>query len=353
MRELLCGFCTAAEPEYRSDDEGRGNALPQFDITLAGEANLDLLLYGLPEDIPVEREWIANHMVMCLGGSPAITAHNLAALGNRVGFITPVADDAFAQLCLETLKEVGVDLSRSVRVNGELRTGVSILLQHQRSRHMLTYPGATTSLRYEDLDLDYLRSARHFHLSSYFLQRGLRDDAGALLAACKEAGLTTSLDTNDDPSGEWDPAVLELLRYVDIFMPNEREACELTRETDPDAAIRKLQKQVSVLVVKRGRSGAVACYGEETCGGESIPLEFVDAVGAGDSFNAGFLHGFIHGRTIEECLRLGNLAGSYSTTALGGVEAFRDRDRWTAFLDAHSEAACEEPSTGHLLRASK
>ena len=313
--------------------------MSQFDVTLVGEANLDLLLYGLPEDLAVEREWIASGMAMSLGGSPAITAHNLAMLGSRVGFVTPVAGDPFAAICRRTLEQAGVDLSRSVPVHGDTHTGVSILLQHQHSRRTLTYPGATPALRYADIDLNYLTSSRHFHLSSYFLQQGLRSDAARLLTACRQVGLTTSLDTNDDPSGEWNPNLLELLTHVDIFMPNEREACALTRESDVEAAIGKLAAVVPLLVVKRGRKGALACRGSERYAVDGLKIKVVDAVGAGDSFNAGFLHGFLRGWPLAQCLQLGNVAGAYSTLALGGVEAFRDRKGWHAFLEAYASFA--------------
>ena len=163
-----------------------------------GEFNLDLLLYGLPEDLPVERELLADRAEMVLGGSPAITAHNLATFGHRVGFISMAAKDAFASLCVRELEAAGVDLSRPVDTESD--TGVTILLQHDLVRHMLTYPGNTTHLRFDDLDLEYLASSRHFHLSSYFLQTSLKDDVPRLFALLKEAGLTISVDTNDDPS---------------------------------------------------------------------------------------------------------------------------------------------------------
>lgn len=313
--------------------------MSQLDVTLVGESNLDLLLYGLPEELTVEREWIAEQMAMTLGGSPAITAHNLAALGSRVGFITPVAEDAFAGMCTRTLADAGVDLSRAVRVHGAASTGVSVLLQHEHSRRMLTYPGVTDALRFADIDLEYLGSSRHFHFSSYFLQEGLRPDAARLLAWCKQAGLTTSLDTNDDPSGEWDASVLELLPHVDILMPNEREACLIAREADLETAIRKLAARVPLLVVKRGRRGALAWRGSERWEAQGIDVTVVDAVGAGDSFNAGFLHGFLHKWPLEKCLEFGNLAGAYSTTALGGVEAFQNREGWQDFVTQHLELA--------------
>ena len=310
--------------------------MQEFDITLAGEANVDLLLYGLPEELTVEREWIADRMAMTLGGSPAITAHNLAVMGSRVGYVTPVTRDAFANLGLQALREAGVDLSRIVSAPTDIHTGISILLQHEHSRRTLTYSGATATLTLANINLEYLCSSRHFHLSSYFLQQALRPDAARLLQYCHDAGLTTSLDTNDDPSGTWSPDVLELLPYVDVFMPNEREACALMREPDPETAIRQLAAHTSLLVVKRGHRGAVALRGAERWQVKGIALDTVDAVGAGDSFNAGFLHGYVRGWQMESCLELGNLSGAYSTTGLGGTEAFRDRQRWQAFAAAHA-----------------
>ena len=99
--------------------------MSRFDVTLAGEANLDLLFYGLPDDLPADRELIADSMALTLGGSPAITAHNLAALGSRTGFITAASDDPFASMCIRDLTAAGVDLSRIVKPNRVANTGVS------------------------------------------------------------------------------------------------------------------------------------------------------------------------------------------------------------------------------------
>ena len=173
--------------------------MARFDVTLAGEITMDLLLYGLPEELPVERELLADGMALTLGGSSAITAHNLAVLGSRTGMIPQLGCDSFTDVCVAALRHVDVDLSRAVAAKGSVGTGLTVLLQHEHSRRALTYSGAISGLRYADLDLDYLASGRHFHLSSFFLQRGLRDDVPRLLAEMKDAGLTTSLDTNDDP----------------------------------------------------------------------------------------------------------------------------------------------------------
>jgi sugar/nucleoside kinase (ribokinase family) len=315
---------------------GQENVLKRFDVTLAGEITVDLLMYGLPEELPVERELLATGMALTLGGSSAITAHNLAALGSRIGFIPQLADDFFTELCLRSLKDAGVDLEKAVAPKGDVGTGVTVMLQHEIRRRALTYSGTISRLRYEDLDLDYLASGRHFHLSSFFLQRGLRDDVPKLLSKMRAAGLTTSMDTNDDPEDAWQGPIAETLRELDLLMPNEREVCRLAGEQDFELALSKLAKIVPTLVVKRGAKGAIAVHRGERYSVPGISTEVVDVIGAGDSFNAGFLHAFLNGREIVECLRMGNICGAYSTTANGGTGAFRNRTRMREFIEQHA-----------------
>ena len=100
-------------------------AQPRFDITLAGEINLDVLLYGLPENIPLERELLASGCCVTLGSSSAITAHNLSMLGSKVGFITRVGRDDFGTMAIRRLNDAGVDLSR-VTESPSLNTGVTM-----------------------------------------------------------------------------------------------------------------------------------------------------------------------------------------------------------------------------------
>jgi sugar/nucleoside kinase (ribokinase family) len=183
-------------------------SMSKLDIAIAGEINLDLILYGLPEQMPTERELLASGFAITLGSSSAILAHNLAALGSRVGFVTKVGDDSFGDLALERLRERGVDLTR---VTHGAKSGVTLILPHGPQRHILTYLGTISELRFEDLDLDYLASARHFHMSSLFLQRGLLPHVPELFRRMKSAGLTTSLDTNDDPDDRWDGVLEEIL----------------------------------------------------------------------------------------------------------------------------------------------
>lgn len=299
--------------------------MSRFDVTIAGELNLDLILYGLPEQLLPERELLADRMMLTLGSSSAIVAHNLAALGSRVGFQSRIGDDSLGQIALDRLQQGGVDVSLVRRVPGSITTGLTVILPHGAWRNILTYAGTIAETSWQDLDLDYLADSRHFHLSSYYLQRTLRPRVGDLFQHLKSKGLTISLDTNDDPDDEWGGSLREILRYVDVFLPNEREACKAAGTDDLEAAIRELSTGVPLLVVKLGRKGSLAQRGKERVTSSPQEVEAVDTVGAGDSFDAGFLHEYVRGSDLPKCLASGNKAGALSTTRPGGTEAFRDR----------------------------
>ena len=304
-------------------------------MTIAGELNLDLILYGLPAELPPEREILADRMMLTLGGSSTIVAHNLAALGSRVGFISRVGNDAPGEIALQALSAGGVDVGKVRRVADGNKTGLTVILQRDGWRNMITYAGAIFDLNFEDLDFGYLTDSRHFHFSSFYLQRGLRDRAGEIFQKIKAAGLTISLDTNDDPDDLWQGGLRECLSYVDIFLPNAREARQIAGTQDLQAALSLLAAAVPLVVVKNGAEGAIAQRGGQNFSCPAIKVESVDAVGAGDSFDAGFLFEYLRGSDLPTCLTMGNLAGAFSTTRAGGTEAFYDRGYKEEFFRSH------------------
>jgi sugar/nucleoside kinase (ribokinase family) len=309
-------------------------SLSKFDVTIAGELNLDLILYGLPETLPPERELLAENMMLTLGSSSAIVAHNLAALGTRVGFVSCIGGDSFGDIASQRLSASGVHVEQVVR-NSTAQTGLTVILQHGNWRNILTYPGTIFDLKLEHIDLDYVSSSRHFHFSSYYLQRGLRPHVPSLLRQLKQRGLTVSLDPNDDPDDEWKSDIEEALRYVDIFLPNAREAKKITGTQNVNDAIAKLAAMVPTVVVKLGADGAMAQRGGDCIVSPAAKVEMVDPVGAGDSFDAGFLHQFLHGGDLQSCLNAGNVTAALSTTRPGGTEAFRDEQYRNHFLQSH------------------
>ncbi len=308
--------------------------IKRFDIAIAGELNIDLILYGLPIEMPTERELLATDFQATLGSSSAIVAHNAAALGARVAFTTLIGADDFGRLAIERLHAAGIDISHVGR-HKSISTGITLLLPHGDLRHILTFPGTIAELTVADLDFDFLLQSRHFHLSSLYLQRGLHVGLPDLLRRLKEASLTISLDTNDDPEDRWGSPLLEVLPYVDVFLPNEDEMCRMTQASNLDDALQELPVKPPAIVVKRGSRGArVYQRGQAT---DVAPLSVVpkDTIGAGDSFDAGFLHAYLLSRDIITCARAGNITGALSTQASGGTEAFRDSAMRDSFLKKH------------------
>jgi sugar/nucleoside kinase (ribokinase family) len=301
------------------------------DVSVVGELNLDLVLYGLPGRFDLDREYLASQMSVTLGSSSAIFAHNLALLGSRVGFHSAIGEDGLGEMCLARLAEAGVDVAAVKRFRGK-QTGLTVILPQPEKRYILTYPGVMAEMRFEDLDLERIKEARHLHLSSYFLQKALRPQVAELFRFAKQAGLTTSLDTNDDPEDRWERDFLDVLPWADVLLPNEREACRLAGKEDSEAALDYLSQKVPLVVMKCGEKGVVARRGDQLFQAPAPRVTPVDTIGAGDSFDAGFLHQFVRGARIEECLRMGNLAGALSTTRSGGTEAFRDAEHRKAFL---------------------
>ncbi len=310
--------------------------MKRFDISVLGEINSDLILYGLPPVLEPEREHLASDFAMTLGSSSAIFAHNISLLGSRVGFTSCIGGDPLGKLCVERLLESGVDVS-GVKSLANKNTGVTVILPFGEKRYILTYPGTTFDLQNEHLDLDYLRSAAHFHLSSFFLLRALRPALPELFFQMKQAGLTTSLDTNDDPENVWADDVKTVLKNVDVFLPNEREACKLAGTGDIDTALEVLSGLLPIVVIKCGARGAFARRGKDQFHSPSLTVQPVDTVGAGDSFNAGFLYKFIRGAGLQDCLDYGNVSAGLSTSRAGGTEAFRDRQHRETFLQRHGK----------------
>jgi sugar/nucleoside kinase (ribokinase family) len=306
-----------------------------FDVCVVGEINPDLILYGLPKQLKPEEETLVDGFRLTLGSSSAIFAHNLAVLGTRVAIVSKIGNDALGKMAVDWLASAGVDLTGVARASSGTDTGLSVILNQPEHRFILTYPGTMFELAFDDLDLDFVFSARHFHVSSYFLHRALRPRMAELFREAKARGLSTSLDTNDDPEGKWEGDLLGVLPFVDILFPNEREAKKIAGVDDLNQAIDKLSGICKFVVVKLGASGATARRGREEWKRNGMRVESKDAVGAGDSFDAGFIHRFLQGASPQECLEYGDVAGAFSTTHEGGTEGFRDRDAVEKFFRSH------------------
>jgi ribokinase len=272
-----------------------------------GDCNPDLVLMG-GDLVPAfgQREQLADRAVLTIGGSAAIMACGAARLGVETALVAAVGSDPLGDYVVGAVRDRGVDVSGVRRAGPE--TGITVILSRGDDRAILTATGAMTALTAADAG-GVIAGARHLHIASYFLLSGLRPGLPELVASARAAGVTVSLDPQDDPAGEWRSGLPELLPSLDVLFVNEQESAALDASACP------------LVVVKRGPDGAAA----RTPGGEvrhaGVAVDSVDATGAGDSFDAGFLAAWLGGAGIAEALALACACGALSTRAPGGTDA--------------------------------
>jgi sugar/nucleoside kinase (ribokinase family) len=303
-------------------------------ILVVGETNVDVVLRGaLPA---LGKEVVADDCVLTLGSASAICAMGLARLGNPVVFVSRVGADIWGDYCLGVLSAAGIDISHLVR-DPALKTGVTVSISSSSDRALVTYVGSISAVTEADVSDAVLDRAQHLHISSFFLQSSLRDGCARVFARARQRGLTTSLDPGFDPKERWDKDLPATLLSVDIFLPNEFELAAIAACAEPGAALRALENGRTRTVVKLGRRGAMTRDGGETIHVPPFPVQPIDTTGAGDSFNAGFLHAFVRSRPIRECLLFGNAAGALSTRGLGGTAAQPTIDELVGLVGQEAE----------------
>lgn len=296
-----------------------------FDVLVVGELNIDLILNDIDQTPEIGKEILARQMNFVLGSSSAIFASNLSTFGARVAFATKVGNDDFGRFSVKCLQDKNVDTSNIIMDDSE-KTGITIVMNYDNDRAMVTYQGAMKIFSINDINPEIFSKVKHLHFSSYFLQPGIARDLGKLFRRSKEAGLTVSFDPQWDPDEKWDINLKEILPYVDVFLPNLAEFSALTGTDDYRKALNEIKDYCNIVAIKAGTKGSYVYYKDHI---EHAPAflndDVVDAIGAGDSFNAGFVYKFINGYPVKECQTYANLMGAISTTQAGGTAAFKDQ----------------------------
>ncbi|MCL2708642.1 MAG: PfkB family carbohydrate kinase, partial [Defluviitaleaceae bacterium] len=257
-----------------------------------------------------QNEALVPPVETALGGSACIFVSGCAKLGLKAAGPGIVGRDLFGRFVLDELKKSGVDVSY-ICERGGAKTAVSLALCKGGGRTTLTSGDSIAMLDASKVTPKMLSASRHLHIASFFLLTGVAPGLADILWEARRIGLSTSLDTNYDPAEKWElPG--DILKNVDIIMPNETEAIKLTREQNAESAARALLKTVKVVALKRGERGA-SVYADGARFDLPAPkIKLADAVGAGDNFDAGFVRGFLSGYGWRDCLRAGVYCGAAS-----------------------------------------
>ena len=292
----------------------------KYDILTFGDMCVDLVVTGkdvVPQFGQVEK--LVDNYIVEMGGSCCIFACQAAKLGLKVAILGRVGKDRFGEVVLSRLQESGVD-TRYAIIDETLKTGLGIALCQGSDRAILTYPGSLNAIEPNDVTDDLLQSARHLHHGSYYLQTKLKQAIPDIFQRAHTLNLSISLDTNWDPEEKWGNEIYRVLPWVDVFMPNEREALRIAKSFEIGEAIINLHKMgAKYVVIKQGENGAMASDGQQSILKRVDPITGGDSIGAGDSFNAGFLAGWLKKKHLEECLQIGCICGRSVAGSTGGI----------------------------------
>ncbi len=307
-------------------------SIKKYDVVVIGELNVDLILNKIDTFPVMGKETLARQMSLVLGSSSAIFASNISILGSRVAFIGKLGADLLGDFVMNSLRSKAVDTT-GVILEKSCNTGATVALNFGENRAMVTHQGAMDTFSGKEINWDIVQQSRHLHISSYFIQSALQKDTGDIFRKARRLGLTTSFDPQWDPTEKWELDLDDILPEVDLFFPNETELLKITKCDEIGQALQKIKPVCNTVVIKQGNRGSAMLRD-----GQLNPLPaflndtVTDAIGAGDSFNAGFVYQFLQNKPPEYCQRFGNMAAAFSTTAAGGTGAFSDRQEVFAIL---------------------
>ena len=282
-----------------------------YDVVIAGDVYCDLVFTGLPR-LPVLGEELFSADFDMVPGGTFITATTLHRLGLKVGLFCHMGSDPFSRFTVSVMEEEGLDLSLVQRFDYPIRT-VTVSMSFEEDRSFVSF---TDPRPLEPAPADILAACRFRHIHVHWLGQ-LWDEPG-LIELGRMQGASISLDCQCCPDVMARPDVSEKLGLVDVFMPNQVEALQVTGESGPEDALRRLATWTPTAIVKLGAAGVIAHHEGKRYQVPAMPVNVVDTTGAGDAFAGGFIYGMLSGIPFEDALRAGIVCGSLSATARGG-----------------------------------
>ncbi|MGB0902660.1 carbohydrate kinase family protein [Halocynthiibacter sp.] len=283
-------------------------------VLCIGRLYCDLVFGGIDGAPAAGTESFATQLRLSPGGGACITSAWLEALGRRAWLCSTLPSGPFTDAITGELALSGPDLSLCSMADPTDDPQVTVVLPHGADRSFVTRRAGPAATLPEALEIEPLPLS-HLHIG----ELATLVEMPEILSLARDLGLTISLDCGWDDSLSRDD-VLPLIQGVDVFLPNRTEQAWLGSLDIP-------LRTAPLTVVKMGADGAKAYCpsGEGYVAGE--PADVVDATGAGDAFNAGFLHSWIDGIAVPDCIARGNYCGRQAIGALGGTGALRGEMR--------------------------
>jgi ribokinase len=308
----------------------------KWDAFIYGDVNVDIVIPGV-EHFPLPgQEDVVDTMETYVGGGAALFTLGLGKLGLKPVFQGTIGGDCYGKFILEEFNKTNTDCSL-LRVSKSNKTGISISFTNEKDRCFLTYRGTNDEINLDLVELNQVAKSRHIHVTGYAGSKNHGKYLNLLKQVKEIQNITVSFDVGWDETDEWYEGIYELFPYIDVLFMNETEAIHYGRKATAREAIKDFSDHCKTAVAKLGKSGAIAYQGGNFFKAQSYNVTAVDTTGAGDSFNAGFIYGFLKGKDIAECLKYGNGCGALSVTKLGGNTGFPTEARLSEFIKEQEE----------------
>lgn len=291
----------------------RDGAARPCDVLVAGAYFADLVFHGLPRPVRPGGEVFADGFGLVPGGAYSL-AMALHRLGRHVVWSADFGTDLFSAQVLAWVRQEGLD-EAGFRHHPVPVRSLTVSLSSADDRAMVSYQDPIDPVPLVPL----LR--RHRPRALLLPQLRWDDETVAAARVARQLGVLVVMDCHDTPETLDDPAVRQVLALVDVFTPNSDEAVRLTGAGDPEAAIAQLSGLVPTLVVTRGAQGATAVQDGKRHDVPATPVASLDTTAAGDCFNAGLVHGLLHGWPLPDCLVAAAMCGAAATIGPGSSTA--------------------------------
>lgn len=303
----------------------------KWDVYVYGDINVDLIIPNVSKfPLPGQEDVVAS-MDTYVGGGAALFTLGLGKLKLNPVFQGTVGDDCYGRFILEEFQKKNVD-TQLIGISQQNKTGISLSFTNEADRAFLTYRGTNDEIDLSKIRLDMVRQAGHIHLTGYMGSRNHQQYIELVKNIKKDGSTTISFDVGWDDEEEWYSGIYELFPYVDVLFMNETEAVHYAGKDTVEEAAADFAKTCPLVVVKLGKKGSIARYQDTWYEAKPYTVQAVDTTGAGDSFNAGFIYGFVREKEVMECLQCGNGCGALSVTRPGGNTGFPTKEELTAFL---------------------
>ncbi|MEY3424337.1 MAG: hypothetical protein RLZZ285_1062 [Actinomycetota bacterium] len=264
---------------------------------------------------------LVNSRTEMSGGSAANTAYALASLGGKAGFIGKISADRLGDSFSHDLDTVGVKFFPGVTCETEDTGRCLIVVTPDGNRTMNTFLGAASLLDAADISKTAVQSAAVVFLEGYLFDKDAAKEAFRTAAEyAHAAGRKVALTLSDSFCVDRHRAdFLALVKNdIDILFSNEDELKALYQVDSINDGLHQLRDNCEFAAVTRNEHGSVVIDGDEVVIIDAEPVEsVVDATGAGDMYAAGFIYGFVRGKPIEQCGKIGSIVASEVITHMG------------------------------------